>query len=1023
MPGLRIPSGLTCALSLGMAAVILLSSVYLPVSGHEREITSSGTFYPVGATSHAWSPLLTLRPSPHIGPIYVGPGQVEYVNGSPTDPVFIQQGNVDVSEGGLLVIQNITFEVAEPVGESSLPLASRLAGLASFEIQGDADLRNATLTTAVLGVSDFPKLSLGVSGTLSLFNSSFEFPGWLSVSGPHAELLLNRSSIGPSRAAAESTFSNPILGDISFAPVLSVSDGGTLDGVASNLVDLYRDNLTENGTPGMKPIVDSQAQQVSPSSGAVYSNFTSPNDTESLIQDLLNPINFTSVSIAINYSLGAGYVVTDVWLTYFGENFDLGNLTLLPTPASEFYIPLTPSAVAWLSSIGSVGLLQSTRSFGSNATNLTTHLYPTGVGTGIATVTSVGLSSSPTLQYNFSVGGKGSNVSLLDSSIGVNWLDPALAASNPWISNKLQLTNQSEGWFANVSTISTLPRNPSSPVTANGGAVAYLLGWTSFTAGGPAGPLVGAHLSAYSNLSGIQNRTANSVNRLQQANPWLARTADWEVAAAGSGGYGVTAIVHGEARGYLLLASSIVEGNSSQAPTGLEFYRVQISVSAQSLSTGWNDWNSTSYPAVLLGAAPALAPKATFPQFVVQLSVVNVSADAGEPPTIDFARIGQEVTVHAAFNVSGLADVNVVSSYAQLLTPFAPRVTVARFPTVFGPIVPGEVANVSANWNLTEAIVGAHGSFDATITVVTNWTGGPTNSTTSSSEEPVEFGIRPSVVSLAGVMGPATSTLDSGGAYWVNGTVAYNGSGAASIKLFADYSAGGVPTLLDELSVGYGPFNFSLVGLLSELAGNGPFKMSLVAEYNTQNSTGYTLATTYTVVANSTQGGATPPWWIFAVLLAGVAATFAALVVRRRLRGKMIECGECASLVPDRSQRCPTCGTTFEIEESRCVQCGGPVPAGADRCPECHHVPADRPLPPSLEADREAFAKHLEDFRAAAQGELGDDYPEVEFWRWWRKQPAYQSFRDWQEGRTPKPTLEPPDIPDTTPPEEGETGT
>jgi hypothetical protein len=51
--------------------------------------------------------------------------------------------------------------------------------------------------------------------------------------------------------------------------------------------------------------------------------------------------------------------------------------------------------------------------------------------------------------------------------------------------------------------------------------------------------------------------------------------------------------------------------------------------------------------------------------------------------------------------------------------------------------------------------------------------------------------------------------------------------------------------------------------------------------------------------------------------------------------GKMVECGECGTLVPDTAKACPKCGIEFEDAVAKCSECGDWIPAGVPTCPKC----------------------------------------------------------------------------------------
>lgn len=53
-------------------------------------------------------------------------------------------------------------------------------------------------------------------------------------------------------------------------------------------------------------------------------------------------------------------------------------------------------------------------------------------------------------------------------------------------------------------------------------------------------------------------------------------------------------------------------------------------------------------------------------------------------------------------------------------------------------------------------------------------------------------------------------------------------------------------------------------------------------------------------------------------------------------KGRMVECGECGTLVPETATRCPRCDTEFEIEVAKCSVCESWIRSDADVCPTCN---------------------------------------------------------------------------------------
>jgi len=70
---------------------------------------------------------------------------------------------------------------------------------------------------------------------------------------------------------------------------------------------------------------------------------------------------------------------------------------------------------------------------------------------------------------------------------------------------------------------------------------------------------------------------------------------------------------------------------------------------------------------------------------------------------------------------------------------------------------------------------------------------------------------------------------------------------------------------------------------------------------------------------------------IVAVLVVG--AIMAQMLLSSK--GKMVECGECGTLVPETAKVCPKCGTEFETDVAKCSECGSWIKAESPECPYC----------------------------------------------------------------------------------------
>jgi ribosomal protein L40E len=114
----------------------------------------------------------------------------------------------------------------------------------------------------------------------------------------------------------------------------------------------------------------------------------------------------------------------------------------------------------------------------------------------------------------------------------------------------------------------------------------------------------------------------------------------------------------------------------------------------------------------------------------------------------------------------------------------------------------------------------------------------------------------------------------------------------------------------------------------------------------------------------------------------------------------MVECGECGSLIPEASKRCPKCGTIFETGTAKCSECGAWIPANATECPECHakflNVPSAADQTGSYdEMMKKQYDEYVNGFRQQAMAALGAKYSEDKFQEWLKTEPGFLTYDAW----------------------------
>ncbi len=144
------------------------------------------------------------------------------------------------------------------------------------------------------------------------------------------------------------------------------------------------------------------------------------------------------------------------------------------------------------------------------------------------------------------------------------------------------------------------------------------------------------------------------------------------------------------------------------------------------------------------------------------------------------------------------------------------------------------------------------------------------------------------------------------------------------------------------------------------------------------------------------------PWWMIIAIIAIIAVVIIAFVwyLYRHSLGKMVECGECGSLIPEDSKRCPKCGVVFETGTAKCSECGAWIPANVSECPECH---AKFLTEPNQEEQGDAYMKSMQEqydeyvntYRDQAKAALGAKYSEEKFQEWLKTEPGFLTFEAW----------------------------
>jgi RNA polymerase subunit RPABC4/transcription elongation factor Spt4 len=178
----------------------------------------------------------------------------------------------------------------------------------------------------------------------------------------------------------------------------------------------------------------------------------------------------------------------------------------------------------------------------------------------------------------------------------------------------------------------------------------------------------------------------------------------------------------------------------------------------------------------------------------------------------------------------------------------------------------------------------------------------------------------------------------AGGLLTIRGTVKHNtaqGAPAANVRVFLDDPINNqkYQTLADGLGVFvfpprigpafFGQYDYILTARdeTLDIETTEPAKMTVIAvevEEEETKDNSWMLWTVLIIIIAVAAVGSTLAYWAFSS------------------KGRMVECGECGTLVPDNANTCPKCGIEFEVEVAKCSECESWIRSDATTCPYCN---------------------------------------------------------------------------------------
>ncbi len=777
-------------------------------------------------------------------PIVVTPGETCWINGTGVSSTFYVHGNVTIDSGGILVIQNVTISVAQSIGAPGAGLSNQLSELSELYDGGRVNFVRSVLTTDTNVSNPYIKFNVTVTGTLSLYGSSFEFPGWINLVGSSAQFLLNESTVTSNPLVSDMNLPPSITQDTSYAPDLLAQNGAHVVAFASAFDNVYADNFSASGSPALLPIIDQSTFTISPSTSFNLSDFETPSSATDLIQDFLNPVNLTAAYLEFNFT-SAGSVTTNVTIGFDGEQFDIGFFPLSGGTNSVAVLGLPPSLRAAIGAVGTRGLLNSTASFGRSQSTLTVGFLQTEVGSSTATISDPRFLFGADVSYNLTFEGTGTTLISADSAFDVNWNLTSLADSQgaPWQSTKLSLNSGAEALLANLS-IPTSPKTSSaSAISLGSGSQAITYRWAKFCATGPGGAIANATVSAFA-ASTETNTSTNEANDLGQLSPTLANYVKWVSTEQGFGNYGQTDS-SGPEEGNALLLLAADQMAHDESPVFLGNYTISIDPLIPGMLPKALTWNVTPYPEGLDRPSMDVAPVAYFPNYSSALTIVADTYLVGNLPSAN-ASIGDTVESRVEVtNIGPAASWNLSASLELEDSAIGLHAVVASIGVVTLSLRPMESYMLSETWTIAQATVGLHGTENVSLNQSVEWDGGPAFLNGGRVFTSAPFTIRPSRIDLTNVSGPP-SVLYPTKNYSVAGTIYFNGTGPALVTLSAVPSSSNTTTIaLGSALAASGPFSIEFGDLGPELTPGLSYHLVIQAAFNNRSSPEYILPGTF----------------------------------------------------------------------------------------------------------------------------------------------------------------------------------
>jgi hypothetical protein len=500
-------------------------------------------------------------PGTSSGDLVVGAGQTVRIESPSPGSTYFQEGNITVLPGGTLLVVNTTLSFVQYVADGTT-LSQQFAHIYQFTDAGTVSFQNSALTTDVNILNFSAKLFVSVTGTFTAWNSTFDFPGWIAVSGATAVATFNGSTLKANPLLQNISLAQPpiepiaIAADTAYAPTINVTGGGEVNFFASVYNNAYADNLSKNGAPTVQPI--SATGLSLPITGATFpsSDFQLPpgSTTGQLAEDMLYASAASQVTVSITYTNPSAVGGATVSIGYGGTSYAIGTASFASAGGTD-NLAVGPNSP----------LLQAMSTTGLPLYTNSSVEFTAVTSTSTVAISDLSVNLTPAEEFNISVSGAGSVLNSVDSSFDLNWAPSFLNVSVPvfpWDSNKLLVSDNAVAYLGNLSTPHSIPANYStSAVVPSAGGTAYLYRWGEFTVSGrnDTTRVEGAKIHSFYAYTTLNNATANAANNLSVASPAIWSYLGYWDSVHGAGSYGAT---NSAGVGWLLLASAQVTASS-----------------------------------------------------------------------------------------------------------------------------------------------------------------------------------------------------------------------------------------------------------------------------------------------------------------------------------------------------------------------------------------------------------------------------------------------------------------------------